>query len=62
MAGTEGARFTRGGGGSWWPSALALTPKLTVIGTSLPYPSKSGRNDLDFTFNGVGVSLPLPAP
>lgn len=44
VARTEGARFTGDGGGSWWPSPPALTPKLTVIGTSLPYPSKRGEN------------------
>ena len=57
VAGTERSCFTGGGRGSWRPSPLALTPKLTVIGTSLPYPSKMGgikkslpspRNDLDF--------------
>ena len=63
VARTKGACFTVGGGGSWWPSPLALTPKLKVIGTSLPYPSKMGgikkslpspRNDLDFHLPWVG--------
>ena len=71
VARTEGARFTGDGGGSWWPSPPALTPKLTVIGTSLPYPSKRGeikkslpspRNDLDFHLQWSGSFPPSSRP